>query len=408
MRYEVATVPTETAGRLANLPTLTAATPNLGSPYFSNPTKKNIAPRVGFAFSPFADNKTVIHGAYGIYDALPLDYLFEGLTIFSAPFFQSGSITGGLNGTFPNQSYPLLTPLTFRYSYTPQHQPRSYVQQYTMNVQHQFAGDLVATVGYSGSHGTHLPYREDDINTVQPIAELAGQQYEFPALYSTTTYAKITNPKLNTNVGQISSMIPEGFLIYNSLQVGVTKRLSKRYQYQVSYTLAKATDDGSSSTFGDSFANSVSSLPYFARDRRIAVSDYNIKSNIVLNYLVLLPDVPQSFGRAGKGALNGWQYGGIFQASTGLPITPAYQWRSARPEQLRHLRLPQPQLCLQPCQQDQPCLCAGTAVSERSLLQLSGLHGRVQPDPRQLGAQFGHRARPAGLRYVTGKEHAFS
>ena len=38
VRYEVATVPTETAGRLSNLPTLTAATPNFGSPYFSNPT----------------------------------------------------------------------------------------------------------------------------------------------------------------------------------------------------------------------------------------------------------------------------------------------------------------------------------------------------------------------------------
>jgi hypothetical protein len=321
MRYEVATVPTETAGRLANLPTLTAATPNLGSPYFSNPTKKNIAPRVGFAYSPFADNKTVVHGAYGIYDALPLDYLFEGLTIFSAPFFQSGSITGGLNGTFPNQSYPLLTPLTFRYSYTPQHPPRSYVQQYGLNVQHQFAGDLVATVGYSGSHGTHLPYREDDINTVQPITEMPGGFYEFPALYSTTTFAKITNPRINTNVGQISAMIPEGFLIYNSLQAGVTKRLTKHYQYQVSYTWAKAMDDGSSSTFGDSFANSVSSLPYFARDRRIAVSDYNIKNNLVLNLLVLLPDAPESLDKA-RWVLNGWQYGAIFQASTGLPITP--------------------------------------------------------------------------------------
>jgi hypothetical protein len=45
VRYELATVPTETAGRLSNLPTLTAATPNLGSPYFSNPTERNFEPR---------------------------------------------------------------------------------------------------------------------------------------------------------------------------------------------------------------------------------------------------------------------------------------------------------------------------------------------------------------------------
>jgi hypothetical protein len=322
VRYEVASVPTETAGRLSNLPTLTAATPNTGSPYFSNPTLKDVAPRIGFAYSPFANNKTAVHGGYGIYDSLPLDYLFEGLSILSAPFFQSGSVATGLTGLFPTGGYGLLTPATFRYAYTPQHPSRTYIQQYTLNVQHELPYDMIATLGYSGSHGTHLPYREDDINTVQPIAELAGQQYEFPALYSTTTYAKITNPRINPNVGQISAMIPQGFLIYNSLQAGISKRLSRHYQYQVSYTWAKGIDDGSSSTFGDTFFNSISSLPYFARDRRIAVSDYNIQNNLVFNYLILLPGAPQGWSSPAKLFLDGWQHGGIFQASTGLPITP--------------------------------------------------------------------------------------
>jgi hypothetical protein len=321
VRYEVASVPTETAGRLSNLPTLTAATPNLGSPYFSNPTFKDVAPRIGLAYAPFGNGKTAIHAGYGIYDSLPLDYLFEGLTILSAPSFQSGSISTGLTGLFPTGGYALLTPATFRYAYTPQHPQRAYIQQYTLNVQHELPGDMIAMLGYNGSHGTHLPYREDDINTVQPIAELPGRSYEFPALYSSTTYAKITNPRLNTNVGQISAMIPEGFLLYNSLQASMSKRLSHHYQYQVSYTWQKGIDDGSSSTFGDTFFNSVSSLPYFGRDRRIAVSDYNVQNNFVFNYLVLLPDAPDKWGAA-SWFLSGWQQGSIFQASTGLPITP--------------------------------------------------------------------------------------
>jgi len=322
LRYEVASVPTETAGRLSNLPTLTAATPNTGSPYFSNPTLKDVAPRFGFAWAPFRNSKTAVHGGYGIYDSLPLDYLFEGLTILSAPFYQSGSVSAGLNGLFPTGGYGLLTPATFRYAYTPQHPQRAYIQQYTLNVQQELPGEMIAMLGYNGSHGTHLPYREDDINTTLPIAELPGEEYEFPALYSTTTYAKITNPKLNPNVGQISAMIPEGFLIYNSMQASITKRLSHRYQYQVSYTWQKGIDDGSSSTFGDTFFNSVSSLPYFARDRRIAVSDYNIQNNLIFNYLILLPGAPKGWGSGGKLFLDGWQHGGIFQASTGLPITP--------------------------------------------------------------------------------------
>jgi hypothetical protein len=319
IRYELASVPTETAGRLSNLPTLTAATPNLGSPYFSNPTEKSFQPRVGIAYSPFGDERTVLHAAYGIYDALPLDYLFEGLTILSAPFYQSGSVTTNLNGTFPKGGYSLLTPATFRYAYTPQHPKRSYVQQYTFNVQHQFGFNTTATLGYYGSHGTHLAYREDDINTVQPIST-TNNVYEFPSLSNNINAATI-NPRLNPNVGQISAMIPVGFNIYNSLQAGVTKRLNKRVQFQASYTWAKNIDDGSSSTFGDTFANSVSSLPFFARSRRIAVSDFNIKNNFVANYLILLPSAPASFGAAGY-ALDGWQYGGIFQVSSGLPITP--------------------------------------------------------------------------------------
>ena len=322
IRYELATVPTETAGRLANLPTLTAATPNLGSPYFSNPTERDFEPRVGFAFSPFKSGRTAIHAGFGIYTALPLNYLFEGLSIFSAPFFQSGSVSTAsvLLGTFPKTAYPLLTPATFRYSFTPQQPSLSYVEQYGLNLQQQVPGDVVVQVGYAGSHGVHLAYREDDINTVQPISNLGGGTYEFPSL-SNNINAATTNPRLNTNVGQISAMLPTGTSNYNALQTSVIKRISHNYQWQVSYTWAKTMDDGSSSTFGDTFANSVSSLPFFAKDARYAVSDFNVGQNLVLNYLILFPSTPKSFGAAGY-VLDGWQYGGIFQVSSGLPITP--------------------------------------------------------------------------------------
>jgi hypothetical protein len=320
VRYELATVPTETAGRLSNLPTLTAAMPNLGSPFFSNPTEKNFAPRVGFAWSPFGNDRTAVHGGYGIYDALPLDYLFEGLSILTAPFFQSGSVSNGLAGTFPKGAYSLLTPATFRYSYTQHNPKRSYMEEWGLNIQQELPSDMTLQVGYAGSHGVHLAYREDDLNTVQPIAEMAGGVYEFPSL-SNNISASTTNPRLNTNVGQISAMIPVGYSDYAALQTSIAKQLKHWLQFQGAYTWQKSIDDGSSSTFGDTFANSVSSLPLFARDRRRAVSDFNVAQALVANYLILLPNAPKAMGPAGW-VLDGWQYGGIFSAVGGLPITP--------------------------------------------------------------------------------------
>ncbi len=309
MRYEPTTVPTETANRIANLPTLTSATPRLGSPYFQNPTLKNFAPRIGFSWDPFKNGKTAIRGGYGIYDALPLNYLFEGLSIFGAPFFQQGNIATLAPGTFPSAAYPLLTSNKLRYSYNDSNPSRSYIQQWSFNVQHELPGNLVVQVGYNGTKGTHLPYRVDDVNTVQPTLTSAG--YVFPTPRGSGTL-------LNPNIGQISALFWTGSSTYNALQVRVTRRMTHHFQMGGSYTWSKSIDDGSSSTFGDTFANSVSSLPLFAPDRRRGVSDYNIPHNVVINALY---EFPNPKGRAAW-LIGGWQAGGIFQASSGLPFTP--------------------------------------------------------------------------------------
>ena len=52
LRYEMATVPTETANQLSTLVNFTDKSPKLGSPYFANPTLRNLS-RLGFAWDPW-------------------------------------------------------------------------------------------------------------------------------------------------------------------------------------------------------------------------------------------------------------------------------------------------------------------------------------------------------------------
>ena len=52
LRYEIVTVPNEVDGKITNVRSLADPKATLGAPLFNNPSLHNVAPRMGFVYSP--------------------------------------------------------------------------------------------------------------------------------------------------------------------------------------------------------------------------------------------------------------------------------------------------------------------------------------------------------------------
>jgi len=314
LRYEAVTVPTEVHNRLSNLPTFTSATPHLGSPYFSNPTLHDFEPRVGFAWDPFRTGKTAVRGAFGIFDALPLNYEFFLAEALSTPFHQILSATNLPAGSFPTGAANVsnVDPSKLMAASIESNPRRNYVMIWNLNVQQQLAADTTITIGYVGNHGVHMLDRADDINSVLPTTTSQGLLWPSP---------RGSGTKLNPNNGDIRGLYWGGDAVYDALEVGALKRMSHGFQVQGSYTWGKAIDTGSASVIGDPYTNSISSLFWFCKKCRRGPSDFNIAHTLVVNYIWDVP-APKNWGPIGSHVLGGWEAGGLFTAETGVPITP--------------------------------------------------------------------------------------
>lgn len=329
LRYEMATVPTDVHGYLSTLINPSDAAPHLGDPFFLNPTYRNFAPRVGFAWDPFKTGKTSVRGGFGMFDILPLPYLYELLVPLSAPFYQLGTSSSLGQGSFPNCNYPrapsgcqsmfdvISLPSNLRQAYVQHNPKRNYDMQWNLNVQRELFKNVTGMVAYVGSRTVHNAFRADDINTTIPITPLSAPG---PIYAGVDPTGSPLGTFLNPNAGQISSVLWNGDAHYNALQAKLTARVGAKLQAQASYTWGNGIDTGSSTVGGDTFLNSISSLPYFNPRLNRGRSDFNITHNFVFSYTWVLPS-PHDLPTALNWTLGGWQLGGVVQLSTGIPFT---------------------------------------------------------------------------------------
>jgi len=312
VRYEPTTLPTEANNGFLILTALTNSTLTpVRSLWAHNPTLKNFEPRFGFSWDPIGNGKTAIRAGFGLFDVLPLPWIYTAVNANAYPFLTLASANNLVQGDFPIvKSTSLTLPSALGVLYVDQDPPTSYTMNWNANIQREITPNLSLTVAYVGSRSVHMPDLIDNSNYQLPTSTPAG--YLFPAS---------SVPKLNPNFGAIRSRFFNNDAWYNGLQIGATKKLSRGFQFQGSYTWGKCLDTGSNLEPNDPFQNSLPDYNYYAHSTTKGLCDYNVSQNGVLSLIWSIPSGSRSSGVTSR-ILGGWQVGTILTAQSGTPFTP--------------------------------------------------------------------------------------
>ncbi len=326
---------------------------------------KDVGPRLGFAYAPEKlfgwFPRSVIRGGYGIYySALSYsdfgDSLTSGTTV-NPDFVSQDRFTPvqSLDGGFPsftppsNANDPALLNGGFPNYVAPEYGRPSMVQNWSLEVQHQLATDLILSVGYVGTRATRLRSNLAQINSIDPKYYFLGtkldqQSVGSPDGQATLASLGVTIPDWfiplygkDEGIGQLLRPFPQyqsissgtlenvGQSSYHALQAKLERRFRNGLNLLASYTFSKTLTDADSSfpTFSAFASNNFGAQNPFNLKSEKTLSYQDTPHAVVISYLYELPAGPGkkylNHGVASK-VLGGWQIGAVHRYQTGSPV----------------------------------------------------------------------------------------
>ncbi|MEE2822089.1 MAG: TonB-dependent receptor, partial [Acidobacteriota bacterium] len=364
LRYEPSTGHSEVNGKLGTVKDIRTQTKSESvDVIFKNPTGKNFAPRIGFAWDPSGDGKTAIRAGFGLFYNIQMTEIDRIsatsnppnttiATVSSLPFPFDFEACCAKSGGASRTSLELID----------WNAPQSYRMQWNLNIQHEVMNDTTATIGYVGARGVDL-FRVYQWNQPDPVDPSTCQPNDGPTCQnplpsrSKFYYPRYGDrpdssfifggriptfdsngvrgagrtcpkggggffrcPRLNPSFDTSIQRSGGADSYYHGLQLQLNKRFSKGFQVQASYAWSHSIDTSSKQIRGPGESNQTASQqnPLDTPGEK-GHSNFDVQHNFTLNYTIDLPG--QDLGGAAGRILGGWQLGGIVTMATGVPET---------------------------------------------------------------------------------------
>ena len=308
---------------------------NPNTPAFINTSvihedKNNIAPRIGFAYSPGTSNRTVVRGGWGIFYGNTPSILIGTAHSNNGVQVQTLTFSPAVMPSYPNNKCGTPTaapscaapaggaaspPTIFFFSNNYQ-QPM--VTQYNVQVEHQIGNSMSITLGYLGVRGTHLT-RTRDINLGTPTPASITLAGSTGTVFNYQQYPSARPIAAFSRMLQFEDTAHSG---YNGLIATVSKRFNNGVQFGASYTWSHAIDDAPDATAVVPGADDAK-MVYSPLDPRadFASSLNDVRHRFVAHLTVDSSPFAKHFGSAGVWVLGGWELSGILTAQSGQPYS---------------------------------------------------------------------------------------
>jgi len=310
----------------------------------------NLAPRIGFAYDVFGDQKTILRGGGGVFFErnagneeynMGTNLPFIATTSVSNVFLERPGvnfITGQGAAGAPETTSGIWT-------LDPNEKP-SDVYQYSLGVQEQLRSNMVATVSYVGNNSVHLS-DTTDLN-VLPLNATSNRVMICGPACGGANGLNADPYRSYLGWGQIGQVEDEAGSHFHSLQASFRATAFHDLTFGGAYTLGHVWDEQDAQiVFGQ---NGNVSNPYDPK-YDYGTSGFDRRQIVSGNFDYNLPIFQHQTGLA-HNVLGGWTVSGIVAMLAGNPASPGGQpdWSGLsginnRPEQIGRVEVTKTKTC---------------------------------------------------------------